>query len=225
MHVGSSPLDALLGDSRKRVRQDLQRVSEVASSHELTTILGVRGALLERYRHQSTLMTTSSLPVLPAWQRYQGVVWRHLEPHALDSRDLRRILVPSGLYGVTFATDSVVDYRLKMSVKLPSVGRLDTFWRHQLSEALGAMTQGSTVVDLLPLEHARAVDWTIVKDVEHVRVTFETGRGRAVGHDAKAVKGVLARDLLLRGVDGMRSWNWRGWRLHRQRNAWRVVSS
>jgi cytoplasmic iron level regulating protein YaaA (DUF328/UPF0246 family) len=45
-----------------------------------------------------------------------------------------------------------------------------------------------------------------------VRVVFRDDGGSAtVGHDAKAVKGVLARALLVEGLDVLSTFEWNGW--------------
>ena len=46
-----------------------------------------------------------------------------------------------------------------------------------------------------------------------MRVLFVDGvGGTTVGHDAKAVKGILARTLLLEGLDSLSTFEWQGWR-------------
>jgi len=59
--------------------------------------------------------------------------------------------------------------------------------------------EGRVVVDLLPQEHAAALDLAVVAEGAHelVRVRFVERSGKVAGHDAKAAKGLLARHLLL----------------------------
>jgi cytoplasmic iron level regulating protein YaaA (DUF328/UPF0246 family) len=70
------------------------------------------------------------------------------------------------------------------------------------------------VVDLLPAEHAHAVDLAALAEVSRVvRVRFVAADGsRAVGHEAKSAKGRLARALLDEGLDGATRFTSEGWR-------------
>ena len=53
---------------------------------------------------------------MPAWRRYSGVVWDHLDPASLTHR--APIVVVSGLHGLVGAEDPLPDYRLKMSANV-----------------------------------------------------------------------------------------------------------
>jgi cytoplasmic iron level regulating protein YaaA (DUF328/UPF0246 family) len=134
--------------------------------------------------------------VLPAWQRYDGVVFQHLDPGSFSTEEFasasERIVVVSGLGGMFGFTDPVPEYRLKMGASLAPVGSVAKFWYPQLTEQIE--TAGSAVIDLLPLEHAAAVRRPA--GVEWVRVELTGSDGRRAGHHAKAAKGRLARALL-----------------------------
>jgi len=122
--------------------------------------------------------------------------------------------VPSGLYGITTAADPVADYRLRLLVALGPLGRLSSFWRPAVTAALVARTRGRVVVDLLPAEHAAALDFpTLAQSCRVVRVRFvAAGGGHAVGHEAKTAKGRLTRTLLDEGLAGVPAFRFDGWR-------------
>lgn len=210
---GGGSLGRSLSRSRGLVVEALAEELAHASEQQITTLLGVRGALLQRARAASELVIAGRAPQLPAWQRYTGVVWTHLDPASLGREELGRILVPSGLYGLSSGLDPVADYRLKMSASLGELGRLSTYWRDELSALLGRRYGGRTLVNLLPAEHAAAFDWAQVAEAcELVEVRFLARGGRAAaGHDAKAVKGALARELLLKGEAALRGFRYQGW--------------
>ena len=136
-------------------------------------------------------------PVLPARERYDGVVYTHLDQGSLGTRAQRRahdsLYVASGLGGVFGWDEPVPLYRVKMGARLGDLGRLDRFWRTQMAAELARLLTG-TVIDLLPEEHAAAM--TIPEGVEWYRVAIHGPTGR-VGHDAKASKGRLVRALLM----------------------------
>lgn len=173
------------------------------------TKLGVRpGPLLERATAANAAVAGRRARALPAHARYTGVVWEHLQPHTLDADVRRRILVPSALLGLVTAEDPVPDHRLKFDVSLHDIGRLDRFWRPHLTAAIKHHVRPQdTLVELLPQEHTAAVDLDDVAKRRHlVRTTF----AGTTGHDAKAVKGALARHLLTNGLEAPFAWN--GWR-------------
>jgi cytoplasmic iron level regulating protein YaaA (DUF328/UPF0246 family) len=167
-------------------------------------LLGVKGDHLARAKKANVALRGA--PTLPAWQRYTGVVWDHLDIASLTttekSRALSSIVVVSGLLGLVQADDPIPDYRLKMGARLAPFGNLATWWREPISSTLAQKFAKHVVIDLLPLEHRKAL--TIEDDTfaEYLRVgLFERG-GKAGGHDAKAAKGRLARHLILNATKG-----------------------
>ncbi len=161
-------------------------------------ILGVKGALLDRAKNANKSLTGA--PTLPAFERYTGVVWEHMNLESMTSaqraKALEHIIVISGLLGAASAADPVPDYRLKMGAILAPMGTLSRWWREPLSAALNKQFSGCVVVDLLPQEHrlAYAPDLEMLGD--YLRVAINEKSGKAGGHDAKAAKGRLARHIL-----------------------------
>lgn len=167
-------------------------------------MLGVSGAHFERARHINTHLIGS--PTLPAWRRYTGVVWDHIEPDSLSAAAMDRarqsIVVVSGLLGLVGFDDPIPDYKLKISaaLDLPATSkaitrqRLAAYWQPRVSPVLNEWLAGRTVIDLLPLEHRRA--WLPSPDLRLLRASFVDRRGRRVGHDAKAAKGSFVRHVL-----------------------------
>lgn len=197
-----------LGDQRRQVAAALGEALDAAlHDHDeaaLAKLLGVNpGPLLERAVATSRLVAEGRARALPAWQRYTGVVWQHLDPAGLDEEARARILVPSALLGLVTANDPVPDHRLKFDKRLPfptapAPTRLDRFWRPHLTVQLRkqAPPRSTILVDLLPDEHRAAFDTTGARSplATAIRVP-STG-----GHDGKAAKGLLARALLTEGL-------------------------
>lgn len=163
------------------------------------------GPIAARARAAAAALAAGAAPALPAHRRFTGVVWEHLHPGDLPAAALRRVVVVSGLCGLLTGTDPVPDHRLKLSVSLDGIGRLDRWWRPLLTDALTAHVRRRRVWDLLPKEHAAAVD---LGDVCVVRVRFEGD----TGHAAKAVKGAFARAVLLEGHDAVTAFAFHDWR-------------
>lgn len=173
-----------------------------------TKLLGVKGDHLDRARR-----TNSSLigaPTLPAWKRYTGVVWDHLDPASLSAADRRRLVVVSGLSGLVRGDDPVPDYRLKMGANLAPLGKLSTWWRNDVTTQLAKLARGRTakrprvLVDLLPNEHRAA--WAPADRERVVGLELVDPTGKPGGHFAKAAKGELARALLTEGWIALDRW-------------------
>ncbi len=164
-------------------------------------LLGVRGDHL--VRAQSANHSLIGTPVLPAWQRYTGVVWDHLAPESLPADARKQITVVSGLLGLARGDDPVPDYRLKMSANLAPLGKLSTWWRDALSAELARVGRRRFVVDLLPQEHRAAL---VLDGLDGVSLTLTDPSGKPGGHFAKAAKGELARAILANGIDVIESW-------------------
>lgn len=133
-------------------------------------------------------------PTLPAWQRFTGVVWQHLDVGGLapdaHARAADAVVVVSALAGLSALDDPLPDHRLKLSVRLEPLGRLSSWWQPTLAAALDRHLEGRLVVDLLLRSTAAA--WSPVDGAfDHRRVRFVGHNGRVAGHTAKAAKGLL----------------------------------
>jgi len=172
---------------------------------------GVTGDRLDRARACAIEIAAGTAPLLPAADRYTGVVWEHLGP--LTHAERGRVLVPSAVYGITTAGDLIADHRGKLGATLPGIGRLDRYWQPAVTTLLARRLRDRVVVDLLPHEHAAVIDWErLARTVEVVHVAFLRSDGAgAAGHAAKAAKGRFARTLLERGIAGARRFSWEGW--------------
>jgi cytoplasmic iron level regulating protein YaaA (DUF328/UPF0246 family) len=185
-----------LGDRRSAVVDAL-----LAAHGGDEKLLGVRGEHLLRAQSANTSLVGAA--TLPAWQRYTGVVWDHLDPATLTSAAHKRIVVVSGLLGLVRGDDPVPDYRLKMGASVSPLGKLSTWWREALSAELERVARRRFVVDLLPLEHRAAV---VLDGVGGVSLTLLDPTGKPGGHFAKAAKGKLARAILTGGIGVIDSW-------------------
>lgn len=136
----------------------------------------------------------------PAMERYTGVLYKELDwaslPAAARRRGSAQVRIVSGLWGLVAPTDPVPHYTLKMSASLDGLGRLSTWWRPRLAPVLAARASGALVWDLLPLEHAAAMQWASAVPAQRVTVRFVDAEGRTVSHWNKLLKGSLVRWLL-----------------------------
>ena len=189
---GSGRFGRRLGRTRTEVAEALAGIGGGDAR-----LLGVSGAHLERA--QTANAGVVGAPTLPAFERFTGVVWEHLDVAGLGTaarrRAAERIVVVNALAGASALDDPLPDFRLKLSASLPGLGRLATYWRDVLTATLNEAFAGSLVVDLLPAEHAAAWEPDPSR-FEFAGVDLVDDAGRRVGHAAKAAKGLLARALV-----------------------------
>jgi cytoplasmic iron level regulating protein YaaA (DUF328/UPF0246 family) len=185
-------------------------------------LLGVKGEAL-------AVATATNLgvldgPTMPAIERYTGVLYDELAASTLPAAVRRRlegqVVIFSGLLGVVRPTDPIPDYKLKMGAAVGRPGKLSTWWRGPVSDALAPEATGRVVWDLLPNEHRAAWSPAPVGSTDgpvqivSTRFLDEVAPERAggtpslvaVAHWNKLLKGSLVRHILttqLTDVDGL----------------------
>lgn len=156
-----------------------------------------RAELLARIRTEQPVVEG---PTRKAIDRYNGVLYRELDATSLDAearRRLRRdVLIVSGLWGLVSPADPIPDYRLKMSARVEGIGPLARWWRDPVTEALAPRVRRTIVWDLLPSEHAAALDWRALEPFRRITVRFLDQRGQVVSHWNKLLKGSIVRWLV-----------------------------
>lgn len=191
-----------LDDARRTVAEALREA--MADPRAAGGLLGVKGAALD-----AAIAANRDLdgPLLPAIERYTGVLYDNLDAPSLDAEARahldRQVIIVSGLWGLVRPADRIPDYKLKVDATLQPLGRLARWWRPHLSGVLDARVRGGLVWDLLPNAHAST--WADPDRAPALRVTAsfaaEHRRGGSVvrstvTHWSKALKGALVRHLL-----------------------------
>jgi cytoplasmic iron level regulating protein YaaA (DUF328/UPF0246 family) len=176
---------------------------------ELATLLGVKGEALAAA--VAANRAVADAPTMPAIDRYSGVLYDALDAPTLSSRDRgrlrRQVVVVSGLLGLVGPADPVPDHKLKMSATLAPLGRLATWWRAPLTEALAPVVDRRVVWDLLPGEHRAAWAPAIggpggpartisVRFLDETPSRDGERRFTSVSHWNKLLKGSLVRHVL-----------------------------
>ena len=175
-------------------------------------LLGVTGSTLAAATADDRRVTRS--PTLPAIERYTGVLYDALDHRSLTAAQRKRldasVVIVSGLWGAVMPADPVPAYRLKMSAAPPKLGKLSSFWREPLTEALTGLARGRAIWNLLPTEHDAA--WAPDREQFVVRFLDRSADGSlvAVSHDNKSLKGAFVRHLLAH--PGARPADLAGWK-------------
>lgn len=170
--------------------------------------LGPKGAP-EVQRNREVL----SSPVMPALERYTGVLFDHLDAASLGGEATQwvrnSVAIGSALFGLIRASDPIPAYRLSHDSKVSGVPLAHQWaevaaqvWSEVPGFVLDLRSEGYR--KLAPVPEGRGVFVVLVKD-------GPVGSRKALGHANKPVKGALVRELARSGasfdsVDDVVSW-------------------
>jgi len=183
---------AELGERRQRLLDALERLGTVATARALKQLDISKGQAGEI----AVDAALRSAPAAPAAEIYTGVLYDHLRLPELPPRARRQVLIASALWGVVRPEDRIPYYRFSAKARLARIGPLSTYWRAELAAAMPD-EPGDLVVDMRSAAYAAA--WKPRRaTLLAVRAFSESGGVRKpVSHMAKAVRGEVARELLL----------------------------
>ena len=105
-------------------------------------------------------------------------------------------MVISALWGAVRLGDRIPPYRLNMCGRLPGLAHLTDVWRGPLNGVLPAAARRGLVVDCRSAEYATA--WRPAGELAERTVVVKL---RASSHDAKYVRGLLARRIVIDAID------------------------
>ncbi|MFU8839984.1 MAG: peroxide stress protein YaaA [Nitriliruptoraceae bacterium] len=166
----------------------------------LARLAGVRHRDVDHAR--TLLRHLETAPTLPVGVRTAGIVHRNAGLAEATDRAAAlpvEVLLVSGLLGIAGLDEPMPDHRLELAVTLPPLGGLATFWRRALADHLDERLAGRAVIDLLPGEHARAVEPALRGRAGWTQVAFERPDGSAANAArTKVAKGRLVAALLAR---------------------------
>lgn len=135
-------------------------------------------------------------PAAPAAELYTGVLYDRLRLPELPKRARRRVLIASALWGFVRPEDRIPYYRFSAKARLDGIGPPAAWWREALAEAVSD-EPGELIVDMRSAAYAAAWKPRRVTLLAVGAFREEGGKRKPVTHMAKAVRGELARALLL----------------------------
>ena len=148
--------------------------------HELKIPAGKRAEAEEN-------LSLRTAPVMPAIQRYTGVLYDALDASSLSSDALSRLAVGSALFGVVRAGDLIPRYRVSGGSKVGGK-TMKAWWGRSVTDVLG---EQGFVVDMRSGAYQQLGP---VPGALTVRVE-QADTGKVVSHFNKQYKGELARAL------------------------------
>lgn len=183
---------AELGERRARLLDALERLGTLSTARALKQLDISKGQAGEI----AVDAALRSAAAAPAAEVYTGVLYNHLRLPKLPARARRQVLIASALWGVLRPEDRIPYYRFSAKAKLARIGTLSAYWRDALAAAMPDQ-EGDLIVDMRSGAYAAA--WKPKRaTLLAVRAFSESGGVRKpVSHMAKAVRGEVARELLL----------------------------
>lgn len=188
-----------LSKPRKSVVAALKRLARSRSAMTAALHLGPS--------QQSEVLRNRALgtsPMLPALERYTGVVFDALDVDSLpdEARDfaLQHVVIHSALFGLVRGSDPIPAYRLSHSTRVAEWS-LKKVWREAIAGELSASTE--LVLDLRSDGYVELGPSVGASQSYFVRVVSEDENGarRALNHFNKKGKGELVRAIALAGID------------------------
>jgi cytoplasmic iron level regulating protein YaaA (DUF328/UPF0246 family) len=139
-------------------------------------------------------------PAATAAQIYTGVLYERLDlgglPAAARRRAARQVLIASALWGFVRPGDRIPYYRFSAKARLAGIGPPAAWWRDALAEAMPDKP-GDLIVDMRSGAYAAAWKPRQATLLSVRAFTEQRGQRKTVSHMAKAVRGEVARALLL----------------------------
>jgi cytoplasmic iron level regulating protein YaaA (DUF328/UPF0246 family) len=177
----------------------LEALAHVSGHEDALARLGVGASLSEDVARNTRLHAE---PAVAAHKIYSGVLYDALEYASMTSAQKRKaddaVVVISGLWGALGFADRIPAYRLSMSVGLPGLGKLASYWKPRLAQALAGHAEGHLLVDCRSSTYAAAWAPPAGHTVSVNVFTEANGKRTVVSHFAKHTRGELARHLITR---------------------------
>lgn len=145
-----------------------------------------------------------SSPLLPALDRYTGVLYDALDAPSLPAEArafaARHVVIHSALFGLLGAADPIPAYRLSHDSRLPDL-HLKRVWGEPIAAVLSASDE--LVLDLRSEAYVELGPSAAGSRSYFLRVVSEGADGvrRALNHFNKKGKGELVRAIALAGID------------------------
>ena len=198
-------------DARRTTIDALVALSRSDDSVRAAALLGIPRTLVGELATNAML---PDAPVMPAIDRYTGVLYDALDAATLPAEARRHlgrtVAIHSAVFGPVGALDRIPDYRMSATSRLPGI-RLRQLWATPVRSALEEVA--GPVIDLRSESYAALGPLGARRDAVFVRVVTEAddGRRRALNHFNKHAKGLLVRAFALqrprvRSVEGFLSW-------------------
>ena len=192
LNLGSLAFAAELTERREALLDALERLGELPTATAVKQLAVSQGQAGEI----AVDAELRGAPSAPAAEVYTGVLYDRLGLPELPEKARRQVLIASALWGFVRPEDRIPYYRLSARARLDGIGPLAAWWREALGEAMPDVP-GELIVDMRSAAYAAA--WRPRRATLLAVGAFKLsgGKRKPVTHMAKAVRGEVARALLL----------------------------
>lgn len=152
---------------------------------------GIRSDLYER------LQIDLDQPTMPAYLRYDGVLYRALDPMRLDQTQLavlrEKVLIQSALFGLIGATNLITSYKFSANSKVAGLD-LKQAWR-DAHQSVWPRLQSNIVIDMRSKAYAALAP--IPESISSLTIeVIDSKTGKTISHLNKLSKGRLLTEVL-----------------------------
>ena len=200
-----------LSDARRTTAEALVALSRSDDAAQAGKALAIPPTLVGELQTNVALWES---PVMPAIDRYTGVLYDALDAATLPAEARRHlgrsVVIHSAVFGPIGSLDRIPDYRMSATSRLPGI-RLRGLWATEITSAM--RDEPGPLIDLRSESYAALGPLGDRDDAVFVRVVTEgdDGRRRALNHFNKHAKGLLVRTYALerprvRSVAGFVDW-------------------
>lgn len=195
--VGEKEADEIMGQIKE------MEISDISSVVKISNDLAVN---LRRMAYEFPNKSMG----FRAIEAFTGVVFRKLDYRSLSETDKEwtasNVRIISSLYGWLKPEDIIKPYRMEYNAPVsPDDTPLSTYWRGKVTIQLVRDLQASgktQILNLLPADAAKCVDWKIVKRFAKVwKVDFKEQNGESLrtpyAEKLKALRGELLRNIII----------------------------
>jgi hypothetical protein len=194
--LGAMAFAEELGPLRNQLLDALERLGGISPGRAVKA-LGISTGQAGEVELDAALRKA---PAAPAAEVYSGVLYERLDlaglPAAARRRAQRQVLIASALWGFLRPEDRIPYYRFSAKARLKRIGAPSAWWRDALAEAMPD-EPGDLIVDMRSAAYAAAWKPKQATLLSVRAFTEQGGKRKTVSHMAKAVRGDVARALLL----------------------------
>jgi len=192
LDLGSLAFADALTERREALLDALERLPELPTAAAVKQLAVSKGQAGE-VAVDAVLRGASAAP---AAEVYSGVLYDRLGLSELSKKARRQVLIASALWGFVRPEDRIPYYRLSAKARLDGIGPLAAWWREALGEAMPDESN-ELIVDMRSAAYAAA--WKPQRATLLAVGAFKQSgdKRKPVTHMAKAVRGEMARALLL----------------------------
>ncbi|WP_136089892.1 YaaA family protein [Auritidibacter ignavus] len=176
-------------------------MGNLATASSLPTVYDELGVSRKLSNEVAANQHLNIAPAAPAHQIYTGVLYEAFDYASLTPAAKRRarqkVLVFSGLFGVTGIADRIPAYRMSVSAKLHTVGTTAKWWRPKMAPWLDQRaTHDGPIVDCRSGGYQKM--WEAPHPITLTVNVFQMrgGTPKTVSHAAKYTRGRIARALV-----------------------------